>query len=240
MFNEDINFAKEKWNNEWSKDSELSLNDYLTYYKFNKFIKPWFYSLPKQSSVCEIGCGNGQWLKLLRSLRNDLIYHGIDTSTVALEKIKMQNFVAHDFDISILHNDYPKFDVVFSWGVIEHLHIPEVAIFNHLIISKKYVIIDVPNFYSPATLYLKLLNLFRNVPKKNDWIINGMRFKPNDFLKIINRLIIWDPSWKIVYFGANYTVFPCINKIISKLDSLMPNLIRKNFGHNFGVILKKI
>jgi len=73
-------------------------------------------ALPHGASVLDVGCGRGDFLRYLRSIRPDLILAGVDLSeNQAAEGI---NFYRGDF---LATNFGRKFDAVVSLAVIEHI-----------------------------------------------------------------------------------------------------------------------
>ena len=239
MYEEELSFAKEIWDKEWSICNQLDRKDNLVMFKYKYFISPWLKNLPSNSKVCEIGCGNGQWLSFLKDIRPDLEYTGIDISSVGLNIIEKKGFNSIYFDISKTHENYPSFDAVFSWGVIEHLPVPELALYNHFRMSKKFIAFDVPSKRSPASRWMEFRNRVKKISLKKDWMINGMRYKPSDLNSLVSRLFVWDPSWAIIHKGSNYSVLPNIHPLLKTIDNSMPDFFRSLFGHNFGYVLKK-
>lgn len=239
MFDEDLEFTKKIWDKEWSISNQLDIKDKLVLYKYRYFIYPWLKDLPSNSKVCEIGCGNGQWLSFLNVIRPDIDYSGIDISDVGLKIIEKKGFNSIYFDISKTYEEYPLFDAVFSWGVIEHLPIPELALYNHFKMSKKFIAFDVPSKRSPATQWLEFRNRIKRLSLKKDWIINGMRYRPSELKVLLRRLLIWDKSWEVIHSGSNYSVLPNIHPFLKKVDLSLPDFIRSFYGHNYGYVLKK-
>tara|TARA_Y100001968_G_scaffold268552_1_gene258957 strand:- start:13576 stop:14322 length:747 start_codon:yes stop_codon:yes gene_type:complete len=238
MYKNDLKLSISRWDSEWATSDDLDYKDKLVMFKYNYFIKPWLRDLPIGSSVCEIGCGNGQWLSLMNSIRPDLKYSGIDISTVGLNIIKKKGFNDIYFDICKTYEEYPKFDAVFSWGVIEHMPVPELSLYNHFRMAKKFITFDVPSKRSPATKWLDFRTSVKGIPQKEDWITNGMRYSPKMIKDIVERLCIWNPGWDICYTGSNYSVFPHIHPLIKNFDLLTPDFVRSFLGHNHGIILK--
>lgn len=104
-------------------------------------------SAPKLK-VCEIGCGDG---KLLKKIARTFGYepYGIEYSSAAVEAAKKENvhtIQADVFDAHAMRANNNFFDVVYSYGFIEHIEPPEKAIDAHLALLKPggYFFIQIP------------------------------------------------------------------------------------------------
>lgn len=121
-------------------------------------------SIPnKEMSVLDLGCGDGLLLSLLKE--RGIIGKGLDISDEAVAKTRNRGFEASVFDFSDRLPFADKtFDVVVSLDVLEHLYNPENLLKEANRVSKRFVIIGVPNFNSlPARIQV----LFGAVPENN-------------------------------------------------------------------------
>ncbi|MBS1596774.1 MAG: class I SAM-dependent methyltransferase [Bacteroidetes bacterium] len=95
------------------------------------------------SSILDIGCGHGRFLKLISAKRNDLRCVGADYSEGALEYVPFEKVQA-----SITSIPYPdhQFDCVYAMEVLEHLNPVEfeTALQEMVRLTKKYIIVSVP------------------------------------------------------------------------------------------------
>lgn len=117
----------------------------------------------KEISALDLGCGDGLLLSLLKE--KGIIGKGLDISDEAVTKTKNKGFEASvsDFSDRLPFAD-KTFDVVVSLDVLEHLYNPENLLKEASRVSKRFVIIGVPNFNSlPARLQV----LFGAVPENN-------------------------------------------------------------------------
>ncbi len=104
----------------------------------------------KRSSLCEIGSGDG---KLVKKVANMLAYaaYGIEYAKEGAMQgrtIGVNTMVADAFSPAVLKKYKHYFDVVFSYGFIEHIYPPEKAVKLHLSLVKPggYVVIQIPRF----------------------------------------------------------------------------------------------
>lgn len=104
----------------------------------------------KQPVICEIGSGDGKLVKKIADLLGYKPY-GIEYSKKAI-KISKKNgvdvFAKDAFDKQVSTKFKNHFDVVFSYGFIEHIIPPEKAIRLHLDLLKPkgYFVIQIPRF----------------------------------------------------------------------------------------------
>jgi len=104
----------------------------------------------KRLTICEIGSGDG---KLIKDIADKFGYkpYGIEYSTVGAQmanKNGVETIVADAFDPKIKKKYKNYFDIVLSYGFIEHILPPEKAIQLHLDLVKKggYIVIQLPRF----------------------------------------------------------------------------------------------
>jgi methionine biosynthesis protein MetW len=118
-------------------------------------------------NLLDVGCGDGTLLSLIRSQRSDLQLTGVDFSIVGLaearKKVPDASYLQVDANEAFPFADN-TFDVVTVLDVLEHFLEPEKILIEAARVSKKYVIVSVPNFSSlPARLQV----VFGTVPENN-------------------------------------------------------------------------
>lgn len=111
--------------------------------------------------ICEIGSGDGKLLKKFAEMLN-MTPIGIEYSREAAKASKkngIKTVVADAFDKDFSNKYRNSFDVVFSYGFIEHILPPEKAVKIHYDILKPggYAIIQIPRFKGFNYLKAKLL-----------------------------------------------------------------------------------
>ena len=114
--------------------------------------------------VLDIACGDGLLLRALA--QKGAMVSGIDFSEEGVRKCREKGLDVSVVDVAtgpIPFQD-DMFDVVTMLDVLEHFYVPEELLKEAIRVSKKYVIISVPNFNSlPARLQV----LFGKVPENN-------------------------------------------------------------------------
>lgn len=117
------------------------LQKYLPIYKNRKKDKP---------KICEIGSGNGKLVKKFADLLKYKPY-GIEyreEESIEARKNGVEVLVKDAFDKEVLKKYKNYFDVVFSYGFIEHILPPEKAIKLHVDLIKPggYFFVQIPRF----------------------------------------------------------------------------------------------
>jgi methionine biosynthesis protein MetW len=120
--------------------------------------------LIKGGKILDLGCGDGLFIELLRD--KGIKGSGVDFSKIAIEKCKKKGLEAYLINVGqdsipIANN---SFDCVTMLDVLEHSLRPEELLLEAKRISKKYIIISVPNFSSlPARVQM----ILGRVPENN-------------------------------------------------------------------------
>ena len=115
-------------------------------------------------SVLDLGCGDGILLDSLK-LRGNRV-EGVDISREAVKKCEAKGHKVELFDFSDGKLPYSdnSFDYVVMLDVLEHLYDPDTTLAEAKRVSKRFIILSVPNFSSlPARLQVFL----GRVPENN-------------------------------------------------------------------------
>jgi len=118
----------------------------------------------EKEKVLDIGCGDGLLLQSLS--QKGAIVSGVDISEEGVKKCKEKGFDAILFDASTESLPFldKTFDTVIILDVLEHVYAPEILLAEAVRVSKKHIIISVPNFNSlPARIQV----LSGKVPENN-------------------------------------------------------------------------
>lgn len=118
----------------------------------------------KGQRVLDIACGDGLLLSTLA--QKGAVVSGVDFSEEGVRKCREKGMDVSVVDITTEPIPFQggTFDAVIMLDVLEHLYTPEYLLGEGVHVSKKYIIISVPNFNSlPARLQV----LFGKVPENN-------------------------------------------------------------------------
>lgn len=120
--------------------------------------------LIKEGPVLDIGCGDGLFMSLLRD-RKDIKAVGVDISTKAVQACVAQGLQAEVIaSADTLPFPDASFEYVVMLDILEHVYDPVVLLAEAQRVSRKYVIVGVPNF---SSLPARLQTLFGKVPENN-------------------------------------------------------------------------
>lgn len=184
----------------------------------------------KSGEIIDIGCGDGLFLGLLK--KNGLKAKGIDLSDEAVETARAKGLDVSQADI--LSNKLPysdnSFDYVVALDVLEHTFVPDEFLKEMKRISKKYIIIGVPNFSSLPSR----LQVLRGLVPENNTPRKGHAYWFN--YKVLNDLLK-KSDLKIVSYRVNsfYGHIPFFGMFLEKLAKKNPNL----FALSFVVFIEK-
>ena len=187
-------------------------------------------SMVDQGKVLDIGSGDGLFLSLLK--QKGIEGEGLDISEEGVAKTRAKGLTASLFDFNdpIPFADN-TFDTVVMLDVLEHFYAPDTLLKEAVRVSKRFVIISVPNFNSlPARIQV----LRGSVPENN---------RPN------KGHIYWF-NWKVLHAlieknglcavtlraNAPWESVPIIGVMSKALAHIFPNL----FALSFVVQAKKV
>jgi SAM-dependent methyltransferase len=157
---------EEFWEKSWEESKLWRYRKITKYMAVHRRFDKLFKSVLKEGGlkVLEIGCAKGNWL-IYFAKRFDYEPYGVDYSEIGC-KMAEDNFKRENVNGTILCEDIFKtslkkesFDVVYSFGLIEHFANPESIINKHIELLKNggHIIISIPNFKN--SLYFTLNKL---------------------------------------------------------------------------------
>ena len=210
----------------------------------------------KKPRIIDLGCGFGFFLSAFKKKWDRI---GIEVSNLAIKKNSFK-FKIYDFDLEKKLNKNQlkllgKFDVVFTYHVIEHMNNPEILIYNSykLLKNNGYFIIGTPNFdsgcarkfgkkyrffsdkthisfFSENSLF-RLLNKYGFKIQKVDFpYFNTEHFNKKNLLRLLNEKKISPP------FYGNIMSFYCVKKKKHQIQKEKKLLIKnyKKLLNNFS------
>lgn len=178
-------------------------------------------SLIEGGTVLDLGCGDGHLFELLSNKIVKKESVGLDISPEAVRKVVAKGFNArvHSFD-DPLPFEHSTFDHVVLLDVLEHVYDPTSLLREAARVSKKSVIISVPNF---SSLPARLQTLLGRVPENN---------RPHKghiywFNHAVLAGVVRGAGLEVVVMKMN-TFFP-ITHTGNSLVRLFPNLLALSF-----------
>ena len=180
-------------------------NNPLRRYAIDQFFLSIDRFFPPADIVLDAGCGEGYDVARILDANPQLIFHGIDISSKAVQKSRTMAPTMHSVVGSVFDLPYPdkSFDLVISLEVLEHLDNPPAAIAEYKRVTRRYLLLSVPN--EPIFRSLRLLNGM-NVAQLGDhpehvqhWSINSFRKMLRDQgLTIVDSVVPVPYIWSIV------------------------------------------
>lgn len=185
----------------------------------------------KGQKVLDIGCGDGLLLNALA--QKEVLVSGVDISEEGVKKCREKGFNALVVDISTENLPFQDgaFDAVIMLDVLEHLYAPEAFLQEAVRVSKKYIIIGVPNFNSlPARLQV----LRGDVPENNRTNKGHVYWFNYDIL--ISMLSKHNLVITQVEVNTFFERVQAVGSVTRFFTTIFPNL----FGLSFVVKAKKV
>jgi methionine biosynthesis protein MetW len=100
--------------------------------------------IPDGSRVLDIGCGSGDFLRYLKSVKPNIVGVGADSSAKALEMTSRAGFEV--MELNAERGPFPDgFDYITAFEVLEHLPEAEFALTSWCAAARKGVLISMPN-----------------------------------------------------------------------------------------------
>jgi SAM-dependent methyltransferase len=165
----------------------------------------------------EIGFGDGRWIKFLRSQGVEAF--GIDIMENAALKLRKEGFTPVIADARSLPFKDDTFDLTFSFGVVEHFEGTEVAVAEHVRVTRPggKIIITVPHVFSPFTIYWMLMHVKRGTFSERPASF-GKRYSTREFRTILERFDVTDVKvepfvFPIPKFRKIYHENPLLNRV---------------------------
>jgi len=181
-------------------------------------------------SVLDLGCGDGMLLDSLKLRGNNA--EGVDISPEAIKKCKVKGHKVELFDFSdskLPHADN-SFDYVVMLDVLEHLYNPDSLLTEAKRVSRRFMVLSVPNFSSLPARFQVFLG---KVPE------NNRRGKGHVFWfnwNILNKML---HSRELRIVASKYRTFWQNRFIVGNLMSLLMNIKPNIFALSIVVKISK-
>jgi SAM-dependent methyltransferase len=156
----------------------------------------------KCSNIADIGCGVGTISEILLSKNKQLKIDAYDKSKVSFELmtdflVNNSQFKFFEIDLSSESIDSArKYDLIVSFGVLDHIMHPEYFIANisNNMLNNGILLLTFPYKYSIFVLQRKFLQLIKKWPYgyQLEYDLNSIRklFNKNKKLEIVNHFIV--------------------------------------------------
>ncbi len=204
--------VKDFENNRWShEDQKLCFRHRATL------------SMIDSGTVLDLGSGDGLLLSLLK--KKGIYGKGLDISENGLAKAREKGLDVAVFDFS---NKLPfadnTFDTVTMLDLLEHLYDPEFLLKEACRVSKKSIIVGVPNF---SSLPARIQTLLGNVPENNQPKKGHIFWFNYDILKSMLHKV----GLEIIRIKKNtfFESIPLIGHVTYLLSNFFPNLFSLSF-----------
>lgn len=162
-------------------------------------------SMPIEAEMAlDAGCGEGFSARRLHQAIPDIRIAGVDISFAALKYSQkhMPQMAVAQADITRLPFSIEQFDLVMSLEVLEHIPQPERAVQMYKQLSRRYLLLSVPN--EPIFRILRMIegnDLLRggdHPEHVNHWnLVSFPRFLEEQGLKIVERKVPFPFTWVI-------------------------------------------
>jgi len=181
-------------------------------------------------TVLDLGSGDGLLLDLLR--KRGITGRGLDLSEKGVNKANSKGLDTKVFDFGSSRLPFPdnSFDTIVMLDILEHLYDPQSLLREAARVSKKNIIVGVPNF---SSLPARLQTLMGRVPENNQ-PKKGHVFWFN--LPVLQKLFS-RANLSLVLLESN-TIFEHI-PIVSTVTKLLARAIPSLFSLSFVALAQK-
>ena len=188
-----------------SNESKHSTQNPLLRYALRRFFVTINRLIPEVNTVLDAGCGEGYGAREILKKHNKLQIIGTDLSFTALKQVPLlaPEMLFFLLDVTQLPVAANSVDLVTSFEVMEHLPDPDRALEEYKRVSKRYIMISVPN--EPLFRLLRMargdnIAQWGNHPEHiNHWnLVSLQRYMRNHGLRVIKAASPPPFIWAIV------------------------------------------
>ena len=232
------------WNNYYDGERKIHINPTNGFFSFydiflcdsilGKYLPRYRSDLSQKPKICEIGSGDGKLVKKIAKLLgyNPFGIEYSESGAKVAQQEGVETIIGDAFDKNLLEKYEETFDVVYSYGFVEHIYPPQKAVAIHLSMLKKggYFFIQIPRLkgfnYLKAKLFrpdlLPLHNLkimeeeaLREICKRDD--VEEVFCKKYGTLKFRIPIAQKNIGWYVI-------------KLLSNIELLLSPVFRLVFG----------
>lgn len=156
----------------------------IHYYKYLSKLIP-----EKCESILDIGCGNGEFARLISGKSNKILCSDISPAMISIAKSQSKNFPNLQFEtINVFHKDIPpeSFDCVVSIATFHHYSLEDV-LRRCMEWLKEDGILVVFDIYKPTTYFDYLYSLLALIPDVFINLIKNKRIRESKKIREIWR-----------------------------------------------------
>jgi len=182
------------------------------------------FELVDKGLVLDLGCGDGLFLKMLKN--KGIRGIGVDVSEVAIEKAKIKGLDVKKFDFATNKLPFPdnSFETVVLLDVLEHLYQPERVLKEAYRVSKKNLLISVPNSNSlPARIQM----LLGGIPENNKHRQGHIYWMSYSIIKDLLKENVF--SIEVMKVNSFFSWVPGIKNLMQFLARTKPSIFALNF-----------
>jgi len=131
------------------------MNDFADYDSYwqqrgleNQVLRRWVLAaswLPETGTLLDVGCGGGDFLKYLKTVRPGIVARGVDLSAEAVSRTRAAGFDAQVLDPSSQDLPGGPYDFITCFEVLEHIADAEAALRRLKAAFRSQLIVSVPN-----------------------------------------------------------------------------------------------
>lgn len=156
-------------------------------------------ALKKQGSLLDVGCGDGQFLKIMAD--NGWRVCGVETATSAADRLNKEKYSIYYGTLKENIFNAEDFDVITIWQALEHFDDPEeyLAIIYRILKEDGILVISIPNIDSFQARFSRNKWFHLDLPR-HKW-----HFTPETILEMLTKYSFYVKQIK--HFSIEYNPF---------------------------------
>lgn len=174
--------------------------------------------------VLDLGCGDGLFLKMLND--KGIKGTGVEVSKIAIEKARTKELDVKNFDFTSKKLPFPdnSFETVVLLDVLEHLYQPKKILKEVYRVSRRNLVMSVPNFNSlPARIQM----LLGKIPENNKHRQGHVYWMSYSIIKDLLEESTF--SIEAIRVNSFFSWVPGIRNLMQFLAEKKPSIFALNF-----------